>query len=176
MEKTMSIKIIGSPDKKFTPYLQRASQYFADCLLSKQMQKNIDIVIKFNDKLDELGYAEISGCNSKNKPRKFKIQLNANLDARNIIMTLAHEMVHVKQFAYGHTNDTLSRWYDVAVDPQKLDYWFHPWEIEAHGLEGGLMTKFAVKEKLWTVFEGFRNPDNKIRKSKIIWKKRGISE
>jgi hypothetical protein len=166
----MSIKILKSPDKKFTPYLQRASQYFADCLISKQMQKNIIITIKFNDKLDELGFAEIVRCNAKNKPREFKIQINSNLGVKDIIMTLAHEMVHVKQFAYGETNDTLSRWNDMEVDSETLDYWFHPWEIEAHGLEGGLMTKFAVEEKLWNVFEGFKNPENKIRKSKIIWK------
>jgi hypothetical protein len=79
-------------------------------------------------------------------------------------------MVHVKQFAYNHTNDKLNRWHHMQVDSDNLDYWYHPWEIEAHGLEKGLLTKFAIKERLWEVLSEFRDPDKKSRKRKIKWK------
>ena len=166
----MSIKIFGSPDAKFTPYVHRAAKFFADSLLTKQMQDNTKIVIKFNDKIKDQGYASVEGYNSKNIPREFLIELHPHIGAAQILRTLAHEMVHVKQFAYGHTNDTLSRWHDLKIDSDNLDYWDHPWEIEAMGLESGLLTKFAKAEKLWEVFSDFINPDGPLRKCKIKWK------
>ena len=44
---SMSIKIVGSPDKNFTPYVHRAAKFYADSLLTKQMQDYTSIVIKF---------------------------------------------------------------------------------------------------------------------------------
>jgi len=51
-----------------------------------------------------------------------------------------------------------------------LDYWFHPWEIEAYGLETSLVTKFSFEEKLWEVFEEFRNPEEPAKYEEIKWK------
>ena len=167
----MQIKVVGCEDKKFIPFIHRATQHFADNLLSKQLQKHTSIVIKFNNLLTDYGFANIRGYNLKKKPRKFLIVLNPNIGTKQILATLAHEMVHVRQFAYGHLNTTMDKWYDFEIDPEVIDYYFHPWEIEAHGLETGLLTKFATDEQLWTIFKGFHNPANKMRKSKIIWKK-----
>ena len=110
----MSIKIYGSPDKDFTPYIHRAAKYFANCLLTKQMQDNTDIIVKFNKDLTVCGFASVEGYNSKNVPRKFLIEIDSGIGAYNILETLAHEMVHVKQFAYGHTDDKLSRWHEIG--------------------------------------------------------------
>ena len=52
----MAIRIINSPDANFTPYVQRAAKFFADRLLSKQMQDNTLIVIKFNKNLKDDNY------------------------------------------------------------------------------------------------------------------------
>jgi hypothetical protein len=166
----MSIKIVGSPDRNFTPYIHRATKFFADCLLTKQMQENTKIVVKFNKKINVLGCASVEGYNSRNMPRDFLIEVRPDIGVSTILETIAHEMVHVKQFAYGHTNDTLSKWHDLTIYSDDLDYWDHPWEIEAHGMESGLLTKFVVQEKLWNVFSDFRNPDGPIKKRKIKWK------
>jgi hypothetical protein len=84
--------------------------------------------------------------------------------------TLAHEMVHVKQYVYGETNEKLTRWKGERVDSDTIDYWVQPWEIEAHGYEAGLFTKFAIKEKLWEVFNGVQNPDSDIIPEPLGWK------
>jgi len=167
----MSIKIVGSPDKNFTPYVHRAAMFYADHLLTKQMQDYTSIVIKFKKNMDVFGYASVEGYNSRNMPREFLIEVNPDIGVPNILETIAHEMVHIKQFAYGHTNDKLSKWHDLKIDSDDLDYWDHPWEIEAHGMEGGLLTKFVNQERLWEVFSGFRNPEEPIKKRKINWKK-----
>jgi hypothetical protein len=167
----MPIKIVGCPDKNFTPYVHRAATFYADSLMTKKMQENTKIVVRFSDKLKDCGYAFVEGRNSRGVPRKFVIDIHSGLGAKGILETLAHEMVHVKQFAYGHINEKLSKWYDTKVDSEELDYWFHPWEIEAHGLETALLSGFAIQERLWEVFEGFRNPNRKLSSCKIKWKK-----
>jgi hypothetical protein len=167
----MSIRIVGCPDKDFTPYVHRAAKFYADCLLSYKMQEKTRIIVKFRNDIKECGYAYIAGKNASGKPRKFLIEINSALGAKDILETIAHEMVHVKQFAYGDMNEKLSRWHDTSVDTDEIDYWFHPWEIEAHGLETALLCNFAINEKLWEVFDDFRNPEKKIRKRKIKWKK-----
>jgi hypothetical protein len=172
----MSIKVIGCLDKEFTPYVKRAVQYYSNCLLTKKMQDNLKIVIKFDKKIKDCGSAEIVGYNASNKAREFLIRIHAGLGVRDILETLAHEMVHVKQFAYGHTNDTLSKWHDLKINSDDLDYWDHPWEIEAHGMEGGLLTKFVVSEELWDTFEGLSDPSKPIKNTKIKWKKSKITK
>lgn len=167
----MHIKIIGCPDKEFRPFVKRATQFFSDCLLSKRMQENTSIKIKFTNKIDDCGSAMIEGYNLQNKPRSFIIEVNSDMGAKDILYTLAHELVHVRQYAYGHTNESLSKWHDLKIDSDKVDYWYQPWEVEAFGLEKGLLTKFATEEKLWDVFAEFRNPEKKLKKDKIIWKK-----
>jgi hypothetical protein len=79
-------------------------------------------------------------------------------------------MVHIKQFAHGETNETLSKWKGISVDADAIDYYHHPWELEAYSLEVGLWTKLAIKEELWNVFEDISNPDAPIKKEDIKWK------
>ena len=79
-------------------------------------------------------------------------------------------MVHIKQYAYNETNETLTRWKGQRVDSETIDYWTQPWEVEAHGYEAGLFTKFAIKEKLWKIFKGVQNPDSPIDSEPLGWK------
>jgi hypothetical protein len=168
----MHIRIVRCPDEGFKPYVMRAVEFFGESLIpNKNMSKNLNIKVKFSNKIKDFGYAEIDGYNSHNKPRDFILTVHSNIGARSIIETLAHEMVHIKQFVYCETNESLSKWLDFKIDSDKIDYWDLPWEIEAYGREAGLLTKFVVKEKLWEVFDGFKNPDDPIEYTKIKWKK-----
>ena len=61
-------------------------------------------------------------------------------------------MVHVKQYATGELRDalrgpTLHRWRNKPYDAKVVDYWDHPWEIEAYGREYGLYLRFREKGK-----------------------------
>jgi hypothetical protein len=108
--------------------------------------------------------------NNSRKAREFEIEIHSGIGASEILKTLAHEMTHIKQYVYGETNETLTRWKGIKVDSDNLDYWVQPWEIEAHGMESGLFSKFAVKEKLWEVFFGIQNPDTPIEIEPLGWK------
>ena len=75
---------------------------------------------------------------------------------RKLLETIAHEMVHVKQYARGELYQGIRvnkyRWQGKWVG--NMDYWDEPWEIEAHGREAGLFIRWAEKEGLanqkWT--------------------------
>lgn len=163
----MHYRIVNCPEKAFRPYVKNAMFFFMDELVSNPVIKSeCHINIVFNPSLSVQGYSSI--IETPKTPRKFLIEINSIMGERYILSTLAHEMVHVKQYIQHEINDTLSTWCGDVVDVS--DYWTHPWEIEAHGLEVGLLTKYVVKYKLWEVFENFTNPDDDFKYKPIEWK------
>jgi len=73
-----------------------------------------------------------------------------SVDSRNFIIdialygnwmsTLAHELVHVKQFARGELTDNLQYW--KGKDHSETKYWEQPWEKEARRLQKKLMNEY----------------------------------
>jgi len=167
----MQLKVVNCPDKDFKPYLIGAAEFFAkDLIPDGRLRNRCFTEIRFDANLKVYGYAQIEHFNSRNLPREFLIEIHPGLGARGILLTLAHEMVHVKQYINGETNDELSHWRGKKIDSDNVDYWQHPWEIDAHGREIGLVHKFVVEHHLWEVFSEFRNPALPIEFVKIKWK------
>ena len=167
----MQLSIIKCPDKEgFRPFVKRATHFFAEELMTKNMLENIHLTIKFDKSLEVCGYASVEEYTYSGKAREFLVEVNPNIGAREILETIAHEMVHVKQYAYSETNERLTRWKGEYISDD-VDYYSQPWEIEAYGMAVGLLNKFVVKEKLWEVFEGIANPDSPIEKIPLGWKR-----
>jgi hypothetical protein len=76
--------------------------------------------------------------------KEFEIDLKRSLTMREMLTTLAHELVHVKQYVRGEMPESI----------EQGDYWDRPWEVEAHGRETGLFIRWCEKERLghlkWT--------------------------
>ena len=120
---------------------------------------NIEINLKLRNfgKDESLGYAIPSDYADIHRPREFDVDINTQQRLRRLLETVAHEMVHVKQFARGElyesTRRNKHRWQGkwLNTDPK---YWDQPWEIEAHGREVGLFIQWAEANKLgeesWT--------------------------
>jgi len=159
----------GHSDERFNEYVQRASQFYAEQLFHKQLLRHIVVTIKFNKHLDAFGYSSIEKRNTKGAAREFLIELHPYISGVEILKTLAHEFVHIKQYVEGDLNDSQTEWKSEAIDSDAVDYYSLPWEIEAFGLEVGLFTNFAKKEVLWNVFEGVRNPDAVVEAEPIGW-------
>lgn len=168
----MKLSIIACPDKKrFSPYVKQAIYFYAKELMSSKMLENIYIRVVFDKSIiDDYGYASVKDRTDTGKARDFLIEMNPKIGGREILKSLAHEMVHIKQYAYGETDDKLEQWKGMLIDGDVNDYWRQPWEIEAYGIEVGLFRKFVVQEKLWEVFEGISNPDAPIVELPIGWK------
>ena len=140
--------------------LKEAATFFANTLLHKRTVKNLKLHIVKDAKLDCLG--ECDCISSKRSPRKFKIVLQGKGSIRDIIRTLAHEMIHVKQYAkneLGSYRDmvvtrglrlkTATKWKGEWWSPKRGqdEYFDSPWEIEAYGIEPGLNWKWTRRNK-----------------------------
>jgi hypothetical protein len=92
----------------------------------------------------------------KKNPRWFTITLRGKKSDEDMIKTLAHEMVHVKQYIRNELSKQFrltrkgigigSKWMGEFWDPKKHEdpYWDCPWEIEAYGREVGLYHKWIA--------------------------------
>ena len=165
----MHLSVIRCPDREhFSPIIKKASHYFAEQLISPKMLQQIHLKIKFDNKLEEYGYASVKQDASLKKRRHYLIEINPSIGARDILDTLAHEMVHIKQYVYAETNESLTRWKGQMIS-EDVDYFNHPWEIEAYGMSRGLFTKFVVQEKLWEIFDGIKDPHLNIEPVPLGW-------
>jgi hypothetical protein len=159
----------GHSDERFNEYVQRASQFYAEQLFHKQLLRHIVVTIKFNKHLDAFGYTSVEKRNSKGKAREFLIELHPYISGVEILKTLAHEFVHVKQYVEEELNEEQTEWNGQSIDSDAMDYYSLPWEVQAFGVEVGLFTNFAKKEALWNIFEGVRNPDTSVEPEPIGW-------
>jgi hypothetical protein len=127
-----------------------------------RIKDSLDIRIHFKDLSKQGAYgfcmADPDGDDARSdRPRTFAIEVHKHMRLRRIIEVIAHEMIHAKQYARGDlyqgTRTAKMRWQGKWVS-DNLDYWDHPWEIEAHGREGGTFVQWAEKNNLggrkWT--------------------------
>lgn len=140
------VNITGCTDVRFQNIVRKACDFYLRQLLPNRLIRNITIDIEFLRKLDDFadGYCEVTGHNSRKKPREFTIQIQKYKSKRYMLMTLAHEMVHLKQYVLGELDENMNAWKGRRVS-SKMSYWDSPWEIEAHGREAGLFTRFCEK-------------------------------
>ncbi|NCZ71157.1 MAG: hypothetical protein EBY80_13555 [Actinobacteria bacterium] len=153
----MYIRIRNTRDRKFASALKTAVNIMSQHLFSKQMLPYLSFTIQVMDKLDVNGYC----CPADLvRPREFEIEIQRRKHKLDMIGTLAHEMVHAKQFAYGELRDRylnkrmVTLWHGQYPGP--LSYWEQPWEIEAFGLEPSLVARFLNQSGLYAYFKTSR--------------------
>ena len=105
--------------------------------LMPRMQ-TLDIEVRLTSINDANGYC--TKISDTKNAREFEIEVDRRLNLRQLLETVAHEMVHVKQYARGELTER--SWQGKLVKPNQ-EYWDHPWEIEAHGRETGLFVRWA---------------------------------
>lgn len=143
----MYLKTKGKPAKVPIKLCKEAVRWYGRKLLSDRLYHNIDLIIDFTEKdMSSTLYGYCDWNDTNHRSRDFTITINPKLGKRNMLLVLAHEMVHVKQYAKGEMKDYMRmnkvKWKGKVYNEAKIDYWDHPWEIEAHGREKGLYYKF----------------------------------
>lgn len=131
----MNVLVTGCKDLALRDELLVASHFFGKLLLSHQMLPYIDIEIVMKTATKDLGCCSVTYYNDWYKPRQFEIVLKRHKSLKNTISTLAHEMIHMKQFAKGELNIDLTRWHKTIVNTEQLPYSELPWEKEASSCE-----------------------------------------
>lgn len=133
---------------KIRDILTEAAIFYADKLgIPKELQKKLTVNVSVK-KGEDRG-ATYTTCYINKTPVEFDIELNPSEEI-SILQTLAHEMVHVKQFATGELRlltrkGMAARWNNEPWKNSKdeMDYYYDsPWEIEAFGRESGLFIRF----------------------------------
>ncbi len=140
----MHIAVYKCPPKLTADMVTEAVRFYASTLMNRQLVKNLTVKVSFKDE-DVDGF-----CNTDDdlaKPREFALQINPKRSVKAILTALAHEMVHVKQYATGESRQYertpyVTKFRGVMVNTETTDYWDLPWEIDAYGRELGLYVRF----------------------------------
>ena len=131
---------------------------------SNRLRKNISLNIHLKHH-SESGEAMMSEYANPKRPREFKVIIDhhrAEVDdygrerdatewAHNVLQTLAHELVHVKQYVLGELKPVHNGFVfkKTLYSPNNLlEYFDQPFEIEAYGREKGLLVAFLDRWKL----------------------------
>lgn len=130
----MVLTIKGCKNPLLKDKVVMASYFYARELLSTQMIKHIVVNIEFRTTIKDLGNCMIAEFNDWNKARVFDIQLKRHKTDESTLRTLAHEFVHLKQFAKGELNDENTKWKGQLIC-EETPYSDLPWEVEASSLE-----------------------------------------
>lgn len=152
----MNITITGMVGKRGEKaQLLAAARFFADKLMDPRMVRNLTIDLEIRADLDIDG--ECVDEDGIRNPRWFTIALKRQDDLEEMIKTLGHEMVHVKQHAKNELQSGVmiptkgglrmtSRWMGKIWKPKTREdhYYDSPWEIEAYGREVGLYQKWLA--------------------------------
>ena len=97
-------------------------------------------------------YGQMLCLDSATRPRFFEIHVHYGLSKWDYLVTLAHEMVHVKQRVrgeWGQKASGINTWYKKVVPPF-TKYWDEPWEIDARAWEKYIANR-AIYEGVVTV-------------------------
>jgi hypothetical protein len=152
----MKVYIKGKPYKSglSNELIRKAVKFYMSQLLEVEKYKDLKIRIEFTKMSgDNIGLMSWLGDENR-KPKEYEVIVKDSLSKNNVLKILAHEMVHVKQFATGEMYDHVKgnkvhfkgKSYSMITD-NSPDYYFSPWEIEAYGREVGLYRLFMLSEK-----------------------------
>ena len=130
--------------------LKMAAEFFATILVPGVLEHIIlDIDVKYS-------YQSLGSCGNEDDdckilpPSYFTIEIKKRTSINSMVATLAHEMVHLKQYVVGDLELKIIQggyrylWKGKVWEPDNSEhkYWDAPWEIEAYGREPGLYNKW----------------------------------
>lgn len=129
-----------SPERKLL--VELATKYFIKKLNLQKSKYNLHILHKQGLRKTD---GQI-GLTAKISDNEIAVALDSKLNDYKLLVTLAHEMVHVKQFARGQVKTKFTKfgnvktfWMGRSINRQ---YYNRPWEIEAYEREMDLTNQF----------------------------------
>ena len=142
-------------DKKSLKYCKSIAQFTMDRFFTKPKQSKMSVTIRFVEGLykDHNSYADCVWEDEHRRGNEFTIRVDPKQKINLLLNSIAHEMVHVKQWAKGEYYELIHepkvyKFNGTKVDTSKVDYWELPWEIEAHGRAIGLVVQWKRNSKI----------------------------
>lgn len=147
----MEVLVKGKKNSKLSSEeIYFATKYFSQLLMSKRLMKALVVEVNFTKDISTDGNSV--WVDDNHRPREFEININSKMGTRKQLITLAHEIVHVKQYAKGELKSLLrtstERWHGKYIQTDELNYFDRPWEIEAFGREYGMYARYMQWKKV----------------------------
>lgn len=143
----MKLRVTGCKKPEMEQELVAATKFFAEHLLSQKMLPHISVELVMRTTIKDLGNCGVTFYNDWYKPREFQIELRRHRSIKSTLLTLAHEMVHLKQFARGELNAHQTRWHKKPFNTKETTYLEYPWEVEANRAEHVLYGLYKKQNK-----------------------------
>lgn len=138
----MRINITGK-SKLSRQEARAAVKFFLGRLVTKRLMKNMIVNLNF---VGDGGCGYCSPIDAERYPKEFEIDINNMLSKKEQLITLAHELVHVKQYARNELTQActgLMKW-KKTLFPADFEYFDCPWEREAYALEPVLFREWKA--------------------------------
>jgi len=136
----MFIEVTGGKEYQ-RKRVQSIAEFCVETLMPRM--RTLEVTIKLKKPKGAMGY-----CLELDSNREFELEIDRTQSLRKLLETVAHEMVHVKQFARRELHPSNDTWFGKTYNPKKVSYWDLPWEIEAHGREVGLFVRWCEANDL----------------------------
>lgn len=155
-EVPMLIKVYGTGSKSFKAMAREAIRHAAAKFFDKRILDHLEVTLKLDPNLLAVtgDVAQMEWVDNNVRAKVYNIYLDSNLSDFLKVLSIMHEMVHVKQYAKGELTQSLkdcnlhkwnrSEW----INEGKVSYWDLPWEIEAHGREKGMLISWMTSTAL----------------------------
>jgi len=133
------IKISGG-DRLKRKLVKQAAKWMLGYTLGPRLASNIILKINITEKLkDSNVYGSVIWEDDNHRPREYDMEICNYLKDRTLYRVLAHEIVHIRQYATGELKDLASKadyckWKNELVQAEGRgsgSYFNLPWEIEA---------------------------------------------
>lgn len=139
----MEITVTGKNANMSRKEIKHALDFFGSMVLGSRLAKNVSVdVVCESMSLNFCGFCEPIDHGYRNH-RFFEITLNSKQPKSMQLRTLAHETVHVMQFARNQfkilDEDNTYKWRGKVRRINFDKYFSMPWEKEAHLSEGYLL-------------------------------------
>lgn len=141
----MWIEITGTRSRRIRKLVEDAAYFFEGELIHPRTAKILDVTFHFTKLNGAHGFCIYE--DNHVKPREFTIEINKGQTDEDIVRTVAHELVHIKQYVKGelkerYVPDKHMLWHDERVDVSLANFYDVPWEVEAREIEEELYIKY----------------------------------
>lgn len=112
-----------------------------------RLRRTVDIELSVLTECDEKNYALCWGDKNEVEIELARQSGRKKFTLDEMMLNLAHELVHAKQFLKGELHPTLSKWKKFKKDYANTPYFKQPWEKEAYLMEDEIFKTYWIDGK-----------------------------
>lgn len=143
----MRYKIYGVKNPNLRRKIRDALYYFENELKLNEYN-HVIVKVKVTKTIDAFGYCFIEYFDDDDNPCDLIMEIQTGQSENEMFHTIAHEMVHIRQYVTGQLNCDLSVWRGHSIDSDAIHYDDHPWEIEAEEIGDKIFESWKKHETI----------------------------